>query len=220
MLTIEEAVNARHSVRQYLDKPLTDEVTEVLQRKIDTINQVSGLHLQLVRNEPNAFNSFLAHYGKFTGVSNYIALVGGKDAEEQCGYYGEQLVLLAQAHGLNTCWVGLTFAKVTDAFELNKSEKLHAVISVGYGQTQGVAHKSKTFDEVATATAPIPEWFRKGVECALLAPTAINHQKFHFTLEGEQMKATAGWGAFTNMDLGIAKYHFEIGSGKGHEVWA
>lgn len=29
----------------------------------------------------------------------------------------------------------------------------------------------------------------------------------------------AGMGFYTKIDLGIVKYHFEIGAGKGKEVW-
>jgi hypothetical protein len=52
---------------------------------------------------------------KFTGVQNYIALIGKKSSslEEQAGYYGEQLVLTAQQLGLNTCWVAMTVSKGT-----------------------------------------------------------------------------------------------------------
>ena len=70
-----EAMKARHSVRQYMDKPLEKKVVEELQAEIDACNQESGLHIQLVRNEPKAFDGFMAHYGKFSGVTNYIAMI-------------------------------------------------------------------------------------------------------------------------------------------------
>ena len=55
----------------------------------------------------------MAHYGKFDGVHNYIALVGKKSStlDETLGCYGEQLVLKAQEIGLNTCWVAMTHGK-------------------------------------------------------------------------------------------------------------
>ena len=68
-------------------------------------------HIQLVTDEPKAFDGFMAHYGKFSGVKNYIALIGkkGPKLEETCGYYGGKgLVLLAQQLGLNSCWVAMT----------------------------------------------------------------------------------------------------------------
>lgn len=79
----------------------------------------SGLHMQLVLDEPKGFDGFMAHYGKFSGVKNYIAVIGkkGRDLEEKCGYYGEKVVLYAQRLGLNTCWVALTYSKIKTAFQ-------------------------------------------------------------------------------------------------------
>ena len=140
-----EIMKARHSVRQYLDRPLTAETVSALTDKIDICNREGGLHIQLVTNEPKAFDGFMARYGKFSGIKNYIALIGkkGTDLEERCGYYGERLVLLAQEMGLNTCWVGLTYSKVKTAYTVGSGEKLCAVIALGYGKTQGVPHKSE-----------------------------------------------------------------------------
>lgn len=88
-----EAVKNRHSVRRYQKKPIEAEMLSALQEEINACNQKSGLHIQLVTGEPNAFRSLMAHYGNFSGVTNYIALVGtkGKHLEELCGYYGERL---------------------------------------------------------------------------------------------------------------------------------
>ena len=140
-----EAIKARHSVRSYQDKPLSAEIVDKLKQEIDICNQESGLHMQLVVNEPNAFDGLMAHYGKFSGVKNYLAIIGkkGKDAEEACGYYGERIALYAQTLGLNTCWVAMTYSKIKTAFQVNTGEKLHLVIALGYGTTQGTPHKSK-----------------------------------------------------------------------------
>lgn len=216
-----EAIQARHSVRQYTDKPLTEDILAVLNNEIDICNKESGLHIQLITNEPKAFNSFMAHYGKFSGVTNYIALIGKKspDLDEKCGYYGERLVLLAQQLGLNTCWVALTYSKIKSAFTTGKGEKLCVVIALGYGKTQGVPHKSKPMSEVMQAVNP-PIWFQNGIKAALLAPTATNQQKFQFSLDGNRVSIKAGTGFYTKMDLGIVKYHFEIGAGTENFIWA
>lgn len=221
-MNLTEAMNARHSVRQYTDKPLGTEVIAALEKEINACNQESGLHIQLVTNEPKAFDSFMAHYGKFSGVKNYIVMIGkkGSDLDEKCGYYGERLVLLAQQLGLNTCWVGMTFSKIKNAFEIGKGEKLCVVIALGYGKTQGTAHKSKSADQVMKTDGSVPDWFQNGVEAALLAPTAMNQQKFLFTRKGNQVSAKAGVGFYAKLDLGIVKYHFEIGAGKNNFQWA
>ena len=217
-----EAIHTRHSVRQYTDRPIDAETITALRDEIDACNRESGLHIQLVTNEPDAFSSFMAHYGKFRGVTNYIALIGPKsDAlDELCGYYGERLVLRAQQLGLNTCWVALTYKKIHRAFQLDSGEKLTVVIALGYGENQGTAHKSKSADAVSKSTGEAPDWFRAGVEAALLAPTAMNQQKFTLSYAGGKVSAKAGRGLYSKVDLGIVKYHFEIGSGMDHSIWS
>ena len=217
-----EAIRARHSVRQYLNKPLKPDELAVLRAEVDACNEESGLHIQLVTNEPKAFGGTMAKYGKFVGVQNYFALVGkaGSDLQEKCGYWGERLVLKAQMMGLNTCWVALTFTKVKSAYVLEDGEKLTAVIALGYGANQGFPRKSKTMDEVAKTDGTMPDWFRAGMEAVLLAPTAVNQQKFLFTLLADgKVSAQPGHAFYVKMDLGIAKYHFEIGAGKENFQW-
>lgn len=220
-MNVKEAMQARHSVRQYKNKALNTEVISALQAEINDCNRESSLHIQLVTNEPKAFDGFMAHYGKFSGVTNYIAMIGkkGADLEEKCGYYGEHLVLKAQQLGLNTCWVAMTYTKIKTAFSVGEGEKLCIVIALGFGETQGVAHKSKSFEQVAKTEGQIPDWFRNGVEAALLAPTAMNQQKFQFVLDGNRVSAKAGVGFYTKIDLGIVKYHFEIGANKSDLKW-
>lgn len=228
MMTIQEAIEARHSVRVYKEQPLTEEVAKALEEKIADLNIEGGLHIQLIQNEPKAFQGTLARYGKFRGVSNYIVMAGerAKDLDERIGYYGEQLVLFAQTLGLNTCWVGLSYTKVPDTYVLNEGEKIACYIALGYGETQGVSHKIKTKEQVSRSIGEAPSWFYKGVEAALLAPTAVNQQKFSFEYAGmkdgcHQVRAKKGFSmiGYTQMDLGIAKYHFEIGAGKENFEW-
>lgn len=217
-----EIMKQRHSVRQYLDKPINAAVLSALKAETEAVNMESGLHIQLVTNEPKAFDGLMAHYGKFSGVTNYIALVGRKDREleEKCGYFGEKLVIKAQDMGLNTCWVALTYSKIPDAFKVENGEKLTAVISFGYGCNQGTAHKSKAPKAVSNVGSDTPEWFKRGVEAALLAPTAMNQQKFYLTYADGKAAAKAGMGFYTKLDLGIVKYHFELGAGKENFYWA
>lgn len=220
-MTLMEAMQARHSVRQYREEALRKEDAALLREEIEACNAESGLHIQLVCGEPKAFSGLLARYGKFSGVTNYIALVGkkGPDLSETCGYFGERIVLRAQQIGLNTCWVAMTYSKVPSAFSAGEGEKLCAVIAVGYGKTQGSGHRVKSLREVTEGEPPFPEWFVSGVEAALLAPTAMNQQKFRFALQGNRVSATAGSGFYTKLDLGIVKYHFEIGAGADAFTW-
>jgi len=227
-MTIQEAIQARHSVRAYKDQPLSEKTVKVLEDEIVTLNNEGQLHIQLICNEPKAFQGTMAKYGKFRNANNYLVMAGKKadDLDERIGYYGEHLVLLAQTLGLNTCWVGLSYSKVPGTYELGKDEKIACYIAIGYGETQGVGHKIKTVEQVSNASDITPSWFKKGVEAALLAPTAVNQQKFSFEYVGmsnnrHQVRAKKGFSmiGYTQMDLGIAKYHFEIGAGKDKFEW-
>ncbi len=220
-----EAIKARHSVRQYLDKPIEAEKIEAIQACIDRCNRVGGVHLQLVTNEPRAFRKGVdwPKYGNFGNVSNYIAVVApkGRNGDVTAGYYGEKVVLLVQTLGLNSCWVGLTFKKVKQAYSMGEGEELKAVVSIGYGASQGVQHpQKKTIADVAvnkSSADSFPDWFLNGVEAALLAPTAVNQQKFEFVLyDDNRVETVAKFSliGYAHLDLGIVKYHFEVGAGK------
>lgn len=222
-MTLQEAIQTRHSVRQYLNKPIEAGKIAQLQTLIEESNREADLHMQLVVDEPKAFSQGLAKYGKFRGVNNYIAMICKKGDDTKLGYYGEKVVLFTQTLGLNTCWVGLTFSKQPDMFEVRSGEHLVCLVPIGYGATQGVQHpQKKTIDDVADGK-PFPEWFVRGVEAALLAPTAINQQKFVFVfLGGNKVKAKTRFtmlNGYAPIDLGIAKCHFEIGAGKENFEW-
>lgn len=222
MMTILDAIKERHSVRSYTGTPIEQEKVEALRALVGECNQQGNLHIQLITNDPTAFDSRLARYGKFSGVSNYLAMIGPKGVEldEAIGYYGERLVLAAQMMGLNSCWAGLTYKKNPAVLHIADGEKLRCVIALGYGTTPGVAHKIKTIGQVTKVAGAMPDWFRRGVEAALLAPTAINQQQFTFTLlDAHTVEAKAGWGFFSRVDLGIVKYHFEVAAGAGSFVW-
>jgi len=208
-----DLMKERHSVRQYSDKKIDGDVKTKLDTYVASINEESGLSMQIFYNELNCFNSMLAHYGKFSNVKNYIAIVGKKEEQEKSGYYGEKLVLKCQELGLNTCWVALTHGKVN--VQTKPQQKLLILIALGYGTNTGVAHKSKPIKELCKEDA-YPEWFMKGMEAVSLAPTAMNQQKFLFEMKNSQVYAKALMGFYSKIDLGIVKYHFEAVT--GHEV--
>lgn len=221
-MDIMKAMQERHSVRSYTDKVIEQEIREGLLSEIKACNQESGLHIQLVTEEPDAFDSFMAHYGKFSGVKNYVALIGKKSSglDEAVGYYGERIALKAQQSGLNTCWVAMTFSKRKTKCVVNKGEKLVCVLALGYGENQGIAHKSKPVTELSRCSSAMPDWYRRGMEAAMLAPTATNQQKFVLTFLDDKVKAEATGGFYSKVDLGIVKYHFEVGAGMENFNWA
>lgn len=218
-----QAMRERHSVRNFTNQPIEQEKREQLIELVDQVNKVSGLSMQVVFDEPAAFgSSILAKFGKFSGAANYIACVGTEaaDLDEKVGYYGEALVLEAQRMGLNTCWVGLTYSKKKSGARINPGERLVCVIALGYGTTPGIPRKTKPIEELCSVVGEMPAWFEAGMEAAQLAPTAMNQQKFLIELqEGSQVSAKSLGGPYSSVDLGIVRYHFEIGANALDTSW-
>lgn len=219
-MDIKEAVIKRHSVRRYIDKPIEDNVALELRNAILSVANESGLDIQLVLNEPKAFTGPLASYGKFENCKNYITICGKKGRETDVGYYGERLVITAQILGLNTCWVALTYKRGQVPIKAKRGEKFYIVISVGYGRNRGLPRKTKPMEKLCDVKGEMPQWFYEGMDFAMRAPTAINQQKFLITLlENNRVRAKALLGPCSKIDLGIVKYHFELGAGKENFKW-
>ena len=216
-MDLREAIKSRHSVRKYKNIPIPEDLVAKLNMLIDACNAESGLHIQLILDDPECFDTLLGRYGMFRNANNYLALVGPKSLprlEELCGYYGQQIVIAAQMMGLNTCWVAGTYSRGKCKADQESGEKIVCVIAIGYGETQGVKHKSKPVSKICDVPEEeMPVWFKNGVKAAMMAPTAMNQQKFMITLDGDKAVITAGRGPMTNIDLGIVRYNFEAVSG-------
>lgn len=221
MVTL-ETMKARHSVRAFNDRKIGTEVADRLRWVIDRCNQEGGLHIQLCLDDPKAFEGFMARVGKFSNVQNYIAMVG-KDSEaleERIGYFGEEIVLEATELGLGSCWVAKSYNKGNCSRILHEEEKLVCVIALGYSDHVGVPHKTKPVEKLSRVKGEMPDWFRHGMEAAQLAPTAMNEQRFLISLDGDIVTAKPGFGFDTKVDLGIVKYHFELGADNARWKWA
>lgn len=219
-MNILEAIRERHSVRRYKNIPLKAEDINELESLIAACNEESGLHIQLLTNEPKAFAKSLLAYGRFSGVSNYLLMAGPEKKEEEIGYFGEKLVIAARMNGIDSCWVGLTYKKIPGTFTLAAGEKVYCVIALGYGESHGVQHPLKAVESLYKSEGDVPGWFMNGMSAVQLAPSAVNQQKYRFILHGDNVvECIAGksYAGYTKIDLGIAKYHFEAGAGKDIE---
>ena len=209
-----EAIHARHAVRNYRPDRIESEKVSLIHAKIDDLNREGDLHLQFIEDAGNTYNRLLNRAMGLGSAPSVIACVGkdGADLEKRIGYYGEQLVLYLQKLGLNTCWAG-TFNKKNIGATIDRGERLVISIAVGYGQDQGRPHRSKTFEQVTDGKKDVPEWFENGVKMALLAPTAINQQKFAIRLNNDDtVEFIDKGGPYSQVDIGIVKCHFEIGA--------
>lgn len=220
-MTIKEAIEKRHMVRQYTDKAIPTDVVKLLNARIAENNKKYNLHLTLVVGNSDGISS-MAKLLLSKTVNNYIILAGidTPDLDENLGYCGADLILYAQTLGLNTWWVGGMFNGKGALKNLdNKDVRVNGVIAIGYGRTQGVPHKSKTAAEISEYNGDVPQWFVDGVNALLYAPTALNKQPYVVKGDGNKVFISAGDGHFSGIDLGIGKYHFEVGAGKENFEW-
>ncbi len=206
-----ELIKSRHSVRVYQDRPIEEDHKAALEKRVEDLNQKEGVHFRLVWEEPNLFKKKAPSYGQFKNVKNYLIVAGDKDIDPMTlGYWGENFVLYAQSLGVNSCWVGMARFFNQDLVS-EKDQKLFAIITLGYGVHPGNFRSSKTFNQVVRGKEPYPHWFIQGVEASLLAPTAMNQQKFIIHLkEDGQVDFENKMGIFARLDLGIVKYHFDL----------
>ena len=218
-MDVREVMEARHSVRQYIDRPLSDDIVARLQDEIASINAESGLSIRLVLDEPTAFKKVMTRMTGFRNAVNYFAMIGPDDPslEGKVGYYGERLVLFAQSIGLNTCWA-MFCGKKACRKDMAEGLRMPIGIAVGYGENQGVPHKNRPVEQVADLK-DAPDWFVEGVECAMLAPTGMNKQNFRFERDGDRVRIIGGSSSLARIDQGIVRYHFETGAGDNF-TWA
>lgn len=242
-----DTIRARHSVREYLDKPLAGVQLAGLRRAVVEAEQKSGLEIQLVTDNPEVFQ-VVARFGLVRGATASIVFCAeGKDTDEAIVYWGQRIVLTAQELGLNTCWCAICSRKKSKAV-LRGDKKVRIVIAVGLGKTQGKDRKTKPLSELCAVEggsmangagagagagagvgagagageSGLPTWFATAMEAAQLAPTAVNAQNFHITLraDGKTVAARATKeGAWSTIDLGIVRRNFEEAANETGADW-
>lgn len=218
-MDVKLAMRQRHTVRKFTSELLSPELISQFNDRVRANNERFGLAISLkVGDEsalPGALKLFFAK-----GVRNYFVLAGSDrpGLDEDLGYASADLMLFAQALGLNTWWIGGTFSR-KNVEQAVPGKKVIGIVAVGFGATPGVAHKSKTAAEVSSYEGPEPQWFADGVQAALLAPTALNKQCFRIVGEGSKVFISENGGTFNGADIGIVKYHFELGAGNAFD-WA
>lgn len=229
-MTLIEAIGQRHSVRRYHPEPLPALAREKIIKATELLNRLEDIEFTLVENEPEAFSGLLA-YGSFSGVTNYIVITApkGHDADIKGGCRGELLVLYARTLGLDTCWAGLSYRRSSPLFpKPEKGRRILACIAIGRGIDHGHPHRIKSPGQVSNISADTPEWFDAGVKAALLAPTAVNQQRFRFTyiapetpggLPAVRARALFSLAGYTRVDLGIAMLHFKLCSSRALFRW-
>lgn len=219
-MDMKEAMAKRHTVRKY-SSGLTDDEASQMSDRIAALNAEFDLAIKLVRSDDSGVNAFAKLFMGSSGATDFFVLAADSSpsAEEKLGYASSDLMLFAQTLGLNSWWIGGTFNRKHIA-SLVPDKFVSGIVTVGHGASAGVAHKSKSASQVSKYIGtPVPAWFSSGVEAALLAPTALNRQKFFITGSENKVVLTYAPGAMSGSDKGIVKHHFELGAGVSNFEW-
>lgn len=215
-----EAIEKRHSRRAYKQKPLGAEIKQVISQMVDAVNESAGLDFIFIDDATPFFKIFT---GKFSMI-----VVAGPDtqkAREDCGYYGESIVLQCVYHGLGTCWVSGTYNenKVYETLNLASEKRIYAVITIGYAKDNysliektmyNATHKkSKTYQDMFEACdAKLPEEYAYGMKLVEKGPSAVNRRPVKFRYENGVLSGYVDEPySDKSVDFGIAKLHFLIG---------
>lgn len=214
-MDFKEAMKKRHVVRRYRDEELDLETVSALKKRVEEDNEKYQVHVKLETEDSSALNLM----GKLASKNavNYFIMSGKESADlnERLGYVGADLMLYAQTLGLNTWWIGGTFSKKNVKRKV-PNQKVIGIIVVGYGETAGKRHKQKDVEAVSSYEGETPDWFVAGVNAALLAPTAFGKQNFLISGKGQKVALKCDT---CGEDLGLVKYHFELGAGKENFEW-
>ncbi len=174
-------------------------------------------------------------YGKIKGARAFLALLGNMESarvQESAGYTGEAIVLEATALGLDTCWVAGLFRPDVAArlAGVEPQERVLAVVPVGRAPEEwsfeerlmtgfGRAHRRKSLPELIRdiREQELPDWVRTAIECARLAPSAVNRQPWQFHFAADVLTVSVDNARISHtiskrLDCGIAMLHVEAGA--------
>lgn len=220
-----KAIEIRTARRSYKGVPLDENTMANIRDMVDYVNKKADLNFCFIEEASSAFSIFS---GRFSAVA-----VCGKDtvsAREDCGYYGETIVLQCAYHGLGTCWVSSTYNENTILEMLNLPEKvrLYCVIVIGFANSKKsllenvmykATHKnSKPYQKMfEVCDEKLPRHFEYAMQLVEAAPSAVNRRPVVFRYENGVVSASVDEPySDKSIDFGIAKLHFQLGaSAKG-----
>jgi len=228
------AIGSRRSRRQYdPSRPVPDNLLEDLSSVCAGFQPFPQARAVPVREHcDEVFKGVIGSYGKIKCARAFVAFIGDMtDArvQEKAGYIGEGIVLEATAMGLATFWVGGFFRPevVASLIELKANEKVLGITPVGYAPEHqtleerlmtgfGSTYRRRPLSALVTGLneSQWPDWIRKALEAARLAPSAINRQPWSFHVEPDSITVSVRTKGpeFTvskRLDCGIAMLHID-----------
>lgn len=229
-----DVAQTRRSWRSYDESPIAAEDLEALKELAESFRPYDDARCVVVADAPaDLFRGIVGSYGAPTGAPHALMMLA-RDTErcqQHAGYTGEALVLEAGARGVDTCWIGGNFdrEKAAALHVLEDDEHVVCVSPLGTRvtpetMTDQLMHtfaRSDTRKRIGEIAPGIddrwPAWARVAVECARLAPSALNRQPWLFSMHDGELVLRVAKGRERPeirraLDCGIAMLHAQLGA--------
>ncbi|MEE9912016.1 MAG: nitroreductase [Deltaproteobacteria bacterium] len=215
MTPVSETIRKRYSCRSYSDRPVEDSILRKFRQLVNAPQSGpfgNKPRFVLIPMDALPLNEWktLGTYGVIKNAHLYLAgmISPAPMAPEDYGYCKEKLILDATGLGLNTCWLGGTFAisAFGRASGMSRSELLPTVTPIGYAAERrslterimrGFAGSDRRLPWAdlffaGNARTPLaPEEagdYSEALENIRLAPSASNKQPWRIVYEKSQKK--------------------------------
>ena len=230
-----EAIRARHSVRSYDGKPLTDDERASLGRALEANRKGPfGGEVELALIDLDEAEGALARakitYGVIRGARSYlVGSVESPKATVDFGYCFERVVVEATKLGLGTCWIGGTFSRgaFAERAKVKAGRLIPCVSPVGHDSGSrsliersfrlfAGSHRRKPWAELffldaagAPLTPEVAGEYADALECVRIGPSAANVQPWRVFADPKARQSDGG-GPGGEADRGSFELHFGL----------
>lgn len=228
-MNLKEAIYIRESIRNYQERSLQEADYQMIENYLFQLPLPKGLHFSLMKNAEGAFNKLSKSYGFFKGVSDAIVVYGkSKDKLmlEKSGYFGYEVSLYLVTQGIDNCFVGGTYDKLSVEVTMNDDEEIFYLFSIGRRKEKELLrgelmrkvlrrhHRESSY--FIDTSEEYPGWINEGLNAMTVSPSATNRQGIILSYKNNELRiVNKKPGAYDLVDLGIAKRLFEIATEKG-----
>ena len=212
MLTMNEIIRKRKSIRKYDPAPLDTAVLDKVRERMESVKPLYAdirYSIKIADRTTGMLNIKAPHYLIFRSEKK-------EGAYENIGFIGQQMDLFFSASGIGSCWLGM--AKP----EEKSVNALSHIICMSFGKPAEPLYREIS-EFKRKPIAAISEGSDKRLEAVRLAPSAVNAQNWYFIAQNDEIhcynkKSNSLLGFLYNkmglIDMGIALCHIaEEGGG-------
>lgn len=230
MFDIEKAINKRHSVRNYSNKNISDEILNKIKKYINSLDMPMGVRIEFIFDDN--IGKYKGTYGFVKGAKNYMALICEENIKTLlwAGFIFEHVILYCTSIDIGTVWLGGTFNKniFNNRFDLKHNESIKILVPFGYenNDKKGVLNnilsknssKRNDFEKMFFKydfNSPITySEYKEIYEFVRKSPSSLNSQPWrvlecddfiHFYSNKKNTE-------FSEIDMGIGLCHFYLGA--------